>query len=103
MPVQLRLLDIPVTVYPGRGPYWENPDRAFELDLAFERDLAFELDLAFEHDLAFELDLALAPARASYRVLGHLPAHALVEGPGSAQELASAPSPASALSGVGGV
>jgi hypothetical protein len=97
MPVQLRLLDNPVTVYPGRGPYWENPDRAFELDRAFERDLAFE------HDLAFELDLALAPARASYRVLGQLPAHALVEGPGSAQELASAPSPASALSGVGGV
>jgi hypothetical protein len=91
MPVQLRLLNIPVTVYPGRGPYWENPDRAFELDLAFERDLGFELDLAF------------APAQASYRVLGQLPAHALVEGPGSAQELASAASPASALSGVGGV
>jgi hypothetical protein len=91
MPVQLRLLDIPVTVYPGRGPYWENPG------------LAFELDLAFVHDLAFELDLAFAPARASYRVLGQLPALALVAGPGSALELASAPSPAIALSGVGGV
>ncbi len=71
-----RATDTAVIVYPGRGLWRNDPGRAF--------------------------DLALALAQVSYQATGQVPARALVAGPGSAQELASAPSPASASSGVGG-
>jgi Pyridoxal-phosphate dependent enzyme len=71
------LADTPVTVYPGREPYWNDLVRAIEVALA------------------------LALSQVSYQAIGQFLADALAVGP--AWELASDSSPAVAWSGAGEV